>query len=87
MIVSKTSCFDVHGQVWVFFKGVSSLSELCSAGNVDALLDDVADSKDVSLVSESEFSSDESLIFSSSAQTHSSSLIASLLRSVFSILP
>ena len=56
LIVSKTSFLDVHGPAWVYFKGVSSLSELCSAGNVDALLDDVAGSDDILLVSESEFS-------------------------------
>ena len=36
-----------------FFKGVSSLSVLCSDGNLDALLDYVAGSDDVSLLSES----------------------------------
>ena len=67
-----------------FFMGVCSLSVMCSAGNVDALLDDVADLDDVSLVSESEFSSDESVIASASARTHFSYLIASLVRNVFS---
>ena len=42
-----------------FFKGVSSLSLVCLAGNVEALEDDVVGSDDVSLDSESEFSSDE----------------------------
>ena len=32
-----------------FFEGVSSLSELSSAGNVDALLDGVAGSDDICL--------------------------------------
>ena len=65
-----------------FFKGVSSLSELCSARNVDALFDDIAGSDDISLVSESEFSSDESIIVYSTIRIGSSSLIASLLCSV-----
>ena len=60
LIVSKTSFFDVHRRGWVFFKGVSSLSLVCLAGNVDDLLDDVAGLDDVSLDSESELSSDES---------------------------
>ena len=53
LIVSKTSFFDVHGQGWVFFKGVSLLSLVCLAGNVDALLDNVAGLDDVLLDSES----------------------------------
>ena len=60
MIVSKTSFFDVHGRGWFFFKGVSSLSLVCLAGNMDTLLYDIAGSDNVSLVSESELSSDES---------------------------
>ena len=36
-----------------FFKGVSTLSVMCSSGNVDALLYYVAGSDDISLVSES----------------------------------
>ena len=67
-----------------FFNGVSSLSVRCSDGNVDALLDDVAGLDDVSLVYESELSSDKSLIASEAARTRSSYLIASLVRSVFS---
>ena len=61
-----------------FSKGVSSLSELHSAGSVDALLDDAAGSDDISLVSESELSSDESIIVSSAIRTRSYSLIAPL---------
>ena len=71
LIVSKTSFFDIHGPAQVFFKGVSSLSELCSSGNLDALLDDVSGQDDISLVSESELSSDESLIVSSAIRTRS----------------
>ena len=67
-----------------FFKGVSSLSLVCLAGNVDALLYDVAGSDDVSLVSESELSSDEIEISSYYSRTSSSSLLASLVRSVSS---
>ena len=65
-----------------FFKGVSSLSLLCLAGNMDALLYDVAGLDDESLVSESEFSSDESEIASSASRTSSSYLLESLLLSV-----
>ena len=49
-----------------------------SAGNVDALLDDVSGSDDVSLVSESELSSDEIIIVYSAARTSYSFLIAPL---------
>ena len=68
----------------VFFKGVSSLSLVCLAGNVDDLEDDVAGSDNVSLDSESELSSDEIIISSSAARTRSSSLLASLVRSMSS---
>ena len=54
LIVSKTSFFDVRGQGWMFFKGVSSLSLVCLAGNVHSLEDDVSGSDDVSLDSKSE---------------------------------
>ena len=40
MILSKVSCFGVKVPWWVLF-GVSSLSDLCLAGNVVALLDEV----------------------------------------------
>ena len=53
LIVSKTSFFDVHGWGWFFFKGVSSLSLVCLAGNVGSLEDDVSGSDDVSLDSKS----------------------------------
>ena len=76
MIISKVSCFDVKGPWWVFPNNVSAISDLCSAGNVDALLDDVAGSDDILLVYESELSSDESIIISSAIQTCSSSPIA-----------
>ena len=65
-----------------FFKGVSSLSLVCLAGNVDSLEDDVAILDDVSLDSESDLSSDEIEISSSAARTNSYSLLASLVRIV-----
>ena len=54
LIVSKTSFLDVHSQGCDFFKGVSSFSLVCLAGNVDSLEDDDACLDDVSLDSESE---------------------------------
>ena len=54
LILFKTYFFDVHGRGCDFFKGVSSLSLVCLAGNVDSLEDDDAGSDDVSLDSESE---------------------------------
>ena len=42
LIVSKTSFLNVHGRGCDFFKGVSSLSLVCLAGNVDSLEDDEA---------------------------------------------
>ena len=54
LIVSKTSFLDVHGRGCEFFMGVSSLSSVCLAGNVDSLEDDDAGSDDVPLDYESE---------------------------------
>ena len=54
LIVSKTSFWDVHGRGCDFFKGVSSLSLVCLAGNVDSLEDDDAGLDDLSLDSEPE---------------------------------
>ena len=54
LIVFKTSFLDVHGRGCDFFKGVSSLSSVCLAGNVDSLENDDAVSDDVPLESESE---------------------------------
>ena len=42
-----------------FSKGVSSLSDLCSAGNVDVLLDDVTSLDGIYLLPESDSSSDK----------------------------
>ena len=53
LIVSKTSFLDVMVED-VIFKGVSSLSLVCLADNVDSLEDDGAGSDDISLDSESE---------------------------------
>ena len=53
LIVSKTYFLDVRGRGCDFFKGVSSLSSVCLAGNVDSLEDDDAGSDDVPLDYES----------------------------------
>ena len=55
MILSKVYCFNVKGPWWFFFEGVSSLSDLCSAGNVDALLDDVTDLDGISIIPELDY--------------------------------
>ena len=52
LIVYKSSLLDVHGRGCDFFKGVSSLSLVCLADNVDSLEDTDAGSDDVSLDSE-----------------------------------
>ena len=49
LILSKVCCFVVKGPWWVFLKDVPSLSDLCSAGNVDALLDDITGLGGISL--------------------------------------
>ena len=54
LIVSKTSFLGVHGRGCDFSKGVSSLSSVCSACNVDSLKDDDTVLYDVPLDSESE---------------------------------
>ena len=53
LILSKTSFLDVHCQGCDFIKGVSLLSSVGLAGNVDSLEDDDAGLDDVSLDSES----------------------------------
>ena len=78
LILSKVFCFGVKGPWWVFFKGVYSLSYLCSAGNVDALLDEATGLDGISLLPESDSSSDEIIIVLCSIWTRSSSLIASM---------
>ena len=52
------SCFDVKASSICCFKGVSSLSDPCLAGNVDDLLDDVTGLVVFFLVPESDDSSD-----------------------------
>ena len=59
LIISKVSCFDVKSPWWVSFKGVSSLSDLCLAGNVDDLLYEVTGLVGFCLVLESDESSDD----------------------------
>ena len=49
----------VKASWWGCFKGVSSLSDLCLAGNVDDLLDDVTGFVGTCLVPESYESSDD----------------------------
>ena len=74
-----------------FFKGVSSLSDLCLARNVDDLLDEITDlvcicflpepddsTYDVSNESYEDEDSDEIIIVLCAIRTRSSSLIASL---------
>ena len=79
MIALLTSFLDVHGRGCAFFKGDSSLSSVCLAGNVDSLEYYDADSNDVPLDSESELWSDGSDSTSSAARSRSSSLTASFL--------
>ena len=69
LIVLKTSFLDVHGRGCDFSKGVSSLSLVCLADNVDSLEDDDDCLDDVLLDYESEFWSDGIEITSSVAQT------------------
>ena len=64
-----------------FFKGVSSLSSVCLAGNVDSLEDDDAGSDDVPLYYESEFWSYGIDSTSSAAWSRLPSLTESFLRS------
>ena len=52
LIVLLTSFLDVHGQGCDFFKGDSSLSSVCLAGNVDSLEFDDAGLDDIPLDSE-----------------------------------
>ena len=84
LIISKVSCFNVKGPWWVFFKGVYSLSYLCSAGNVDALLDDVTGLDNIFLLPESDSSSEEIIISLCAIHTRSCPLIQSLWSNVIS---
>ena len=76
LIISKVSCFDVKASWWGCFKGVSSLSDLCLAGNVDALLDDVTSLGSICLIPDSDSLSDEIIIAFYAIRTRSPSLIA-----------
>ena len=64
-----------------FFKGDSSISSVCLAGNVDSLEDYDAGSDNVPFDSESEFWSDGIDTTSYAARSHSSYLTVSFLRS------
>ena len=59
MIIYKVSCFNVKASSWGCFKGVSSLSDLCLAVDVDHLLDDVTGLVGIFLVPESDELSDD----------------------------
>ena len=59
-----------------FLKECFFIISTFSAGNADALLHYVAGLDDVSLVSESELSSDKIVIAFSAARTHYSSIVA-----------
>ena len=95
LILSKVYCFGVKVPWWVFFKYVSSLSDLCSSRTVDALLNDVTVLDVISLLPESDSSSDKITIafcaihtryssLTASIRTRYSSLISSLWRNVLS---
>ena len=58
LILSKVLCSGVNVSMWGCFKGVSSLSGLRLAGNVDYLLDEVTGLVGFCLVPESDESSD-----------------------------
>ena len=59
LILSKVYCFDVKASWWGYFKGFSSLSDLCLAGNVDDLLYDATGLAGFCLVPELDESSDD----------------------------
>ena len=59
LILYKFSCLGVKASWWGCFKGVSSLSDLCLAGNVDGLLEDVTGLVGFWLLTESDDSSDD----------------------------
>ena len=54
LIISKNYCFKVDASWWGCFEGVSSLSGLRLAGNVDDLLNDVTGLSGFFLVPESD---------------------------------
>ena len=59
MILYKVSCYGVKVSWWGCFKGVSSLSDLCLAGNVDDLLDDITGLVCIFLLPEPDDSTDD----------------------------
>ena len=59
LIIYKVSSFYVNESWWGCFMCVSSLSDLCLAGNVDDLLDDVTGLVDFCLVTASDDSSND----------------------------
>ena len=78
LILSKVSCFDVKSPWWVFFIGVCSLSDLCSAGNVDALLDDVSGLRGIYILPESDLPLEEVIVAFCAIRKRSYYLIASI---------
>ena len=72
LIIFKVWCFDVKVPWWFVFKGVSSLSDLCSARNVNALLDDVTGLDVIYLLPISDSSSDKIIIALCAIWTRSS---------------
>ena len=100
LIISKVYCFDVKASWWGCFKGVSLLSHLCLAGNVDDLFDTVTglvvfnffpesdewsdDDSNKSSKDDEDEESDEISIQFCAIRTSSCSLIASLWRNMSS---
>ena len=59
LILSKTFFFEVEAYWWVYFKSVSSLSDLHLAKNVDDLLHDITGLVGFCLIPESDDLSDD----------------------------
>ena len=66
LIISKVSCFLLKASWWGCFKGVSLLSDICLAKNVDDILDDINGLVGIFLLPESDESSDD--IFNKSSE-------------------
>ena len=99
LILSKFYCFDIKASWWGCFKGVSSLSDLCSAKNVDDLLnyitnlvvicllpkpDDSTD--DVTKESSEDKDSEKNITVFCAIQTHYSYLISYIRTHSFSLI-
>ena len=97
LILFKVPCFDVKLSWRSCFKGISLLSDLCLARNLDDLLDEITGLFGISLLIEPDDStynvsnesyeeedSDEIIIVLCAIRTCYSSLIASLWRNMFS---